>query len=80
MKILNLKSSIILASLAIIFFSSLYLTKEGSKDTQDNLKINRSAVPIKKTNFKLVKKGQLKNEVKKSLIKKIGKLGKLILT
>lgn len=76
MKILNLKISIILAGLAIILLASLSVSKRSSRDAQDKLKVSSSAVPVSKTNFKLVKKGQLKKEVKKSPIRVIGKKSK----
>ncbi len=73
MKIVNLKNILILASLAIIFFSSLSSSEESSRNRQNNLKTTSSAVAVKKVNVKLVKKGKLKKEVKKSPIRIVGK-------
>lgn len=74
MKIVNLKNILILASLAIILFSSLSLSEESSRNRQDNLKTTSSAVAVKKVNFKLVNKGKLKKEVKKSPIRVVRKI------
>ncbi len=68
MKVLNFnfKSTLILASLAIIFFSSLILSKKEKSEVQDNnLSISASTVPVTKVNFKLLKRGLLKSEVEK---------------
>lgn len=73
MKILNLKTSILIAILAIICLATISLSKESSRDDDDKLKVISSAVPIAKRNFKLLKKGQLKNEVRKSSIRRIRK-------